>query len=261
MSISNERTCDRPRDMRASPQCGQSLMPFGAIEPHRQCAGASKVELYEMARFLAGVSHDILAPVTRMKLRIETSQPFLGMEKFQRDLDEIELLIKESLRLAQSGHRPHASATQLDLEIFIEGLARDYQETGRAVTASGAIVGMVATRPLLLRRILTNLIDNALKYAGSAQIAIESDGSDRVLINVLDSGEGIPEQHLAEIVRPFVQLTERAQTDAAGVGLGLAIARELSQALSGSLSLRNRVSGGLAAVLCIPRELTSATPD
>ncbi|WP_395456436.1 ATP-binding protein [Azospirillum melinis] len=126
-------------------------------------------------------------------------------------------------------------------------LAFDYQDMGKPVTVHGISGAVLTTRPHALRRILTNLIDNALKFAGEAEITVPRDGAGRIGIAVRVTGPGIPEHQLTAVLQPFYRLEQSRNRDSGGTGLGLAIAHQLALAIGGSLPLRNRQAGGLCA--------------
>ena len=107
----------------------------------------------------------------------------------------------------------------------------------------------MATRPQALRRILGNLIDNALKYAGAAELSVEHGGGNSIRITVQDRGPGIPESALESVMQPFYRLEGSRSRDTGGAGLGLAIAQQLTQSIGGALSIRNRPDGGLQATV------------
>ena len=105
----------------------------------------------------------------------------------------------------------------------------------------------MVTRPHALRRILTNLIDNALKFGGAAEVCIERDATGAITIKVLDRGPGIPAEQLEAVLQPFFRLEQSRNRGTGGTGLGLAIAQQLSYAIGATLKLSNREDGGLAA--------------
>ncbi|MNS97946.1 Alkaline phosphatase synthesis sensor protein PhoR [compost metagenome] len=137
----------------------------------------------------------------------------------------------------------------MDLDAFLDSLVCDYQDSGQAVSLDGSSGAMLETRPHALRRVLSNLIDNALKFGGSAQLVVHPDAQGRVRLQVLDDGPGIAEEELAEVFKPFYRVESSRNRSTGGTGLGLAIAQQLSQALGGRLTLRNRDGGGLCAQL------------
>jgi signal transduction histidine kinase len=206
--------------------------------------------LEERVQILAAISHDLQTPITRMKLRAEMAEDSVDRDKLVQDLGEVERLVKEGVAYARSAHGNHEKATRVDLASFIESLAYDYQDTGKAVTGGELGDGAIVTRPHALRRILTNLIDNALKFAGSAEIEVQrQDGT--VFIRVLDRGPGIPDSELEAVLQPFFRLEQSRNRDTGGTGLGLAIAQQLATAIGATLTLRNRDGGGLVAEIAL----------
>ncbi|ACP21713.1 osmolarity sensor protein EnvZ (plasmid) [Sinorhizobium fredii NGR234] len=206
--------------------------------------------LEERVQILAAISHDLQTPITRMKLRAEMAEDSVDKDKLVQDLGEVERLVKEGVAYARSAHGKEENASRVDLASFIESLACDYQDTGKAVTIGELSDGAIVTRPHALRRVLTNLIDNALKFAGGAEIEVQRhDGT--VLITVLDRGPGIPDGQLQAVLQPFFRLEQSRNRDTGGTGLGLAIALQLATAIGATLTLRNRDGGGLAAEIAL----------
>lgn len=206
-------------------------------------------ELDRSTQLLANMSHDLLTPITRMKLHAETVSAPAVRQKLFSDLDEMEALVREVLDYAGSTRRATARCVELDLTAFVNSVACDYQDMHKDVVPVAPVAAVVRTRPPLLRRILTNLVDNALKFAGAAEIVLETRHETHVSIAVLDRGPGIPPEKLAVAIRPFFRL---ARGTTPGLGLGLAIAENLAGALNGSLALHNRAGGGLRAEMRLP---------
>ncbi|MHA7680605.1 sensor histidine kinase [Cupriavidus sp. PET2-C1] len=202
----------------------------------------------ERVQILAAISHDLQTPITRMKLRAELAEDSEEKRKMVQDLAEIERLVQEGLAYARATHGDGEKPSRIDLGSFIESLAYDYQDTGKAVTIEQNVGGAIVTRPHALRRILTNLIDNAIKFGGAAELRVDRE-RDTVIIEVLDRGTGIPEDKLEAVLQPFVRLEGSRSRETGGSGLGLAIAQQLAVAIGGSLKLRNREGGGLAAIV------------
>ncbi|MBS7544190.1 ATP-binding protein [Ancylobacter oerskovii] len=205
--------------------------------------------LQERVQILAAISHDLQTPITRMKLRAEMSEDGLEKDKLIADLSEIERLVREGVAYARSAHGHQERPARVDIGSFVESLAFDYQDTGKPVSCEGIAGVVVTTRPHALRRILTNLVDNALKFAGTAQIEVRRNPEGIVVITVADEGPGIPPDQIEAVLQPFYRLEQSRNRDTGGTGLGLAIAQQLAQAIGGGLALRNRPEGGLAAEL------------
>lgn len=207
--------------------------------------------LEERVQILAAISHDLQTPITRMRLRADMADDTPERDKLVRDLAEIERLVQDGIAYARSAHSSGEKATRIDLSSFIDSIAYDYQDIGKAVRVSGVVSGTVATKPHALRRILANFVDNALKYAGSAEINVARDDG-RTVIAVLDRGPGIPDDRLEAAMKPFFRLEGSRNRETGGAGLGLAIAQQLAASIGGAVRLCNRPGGGLAAEIVLP---------
>lgn len=205
--------------------------------------------LKERMQLLAAISHDLQTPITRMKLRAEFMADSAEKDKLGNDLNEIEHLVREGVAYARSVHGAAEASCRVNLDSFLDSLVFDYQDTGQEVSLRGKNGAVIETRPHALRRIMVNLVDNALKYAGTAEVEIADKAGAGVSISVLDRGPGIAEDVLAEVTKPFYRVESSRNRSTGGTGLGLAIAQQLAVAIGGSLSLRNREGGGLCVTL------------
>jgi signal transduction histidine kinase len=208
--------------------------------------------LKERLHILASISHDLQTPITRMRLRAESIEVGVERDRILEDLREMEHLVREGVAYARSAHGGDEAPVRIDPAAFIESLVFDYQDVGQAVTLTGCIHGVAVVRPRALRRVLGNLVDNAVKYGGSAEVGVYRDERDGLCITVSDRGPGIPEDELEEVLQPFYRLEASRNRDTGGAGLGLAIATQLMRAIGGNLSLTNREGGGLVATVMLP---------
>lgn len=206
----------------------------------------------ERVRILAAISHDLQTPITRMRLRVDLMDDDAQQPRLRADLDELQSLVKDGIGYARALHGEREAARAIDLDAQLDSLVLDYRDAGSAVSLSGRVGTPVQTRPKALRRIVGNLVDNALKFAGSAAIAVGRDSAGAVLVRVLDDGPGIPADQLDAVFEPFFRLEGSRNRDTGGTGLGLAIARQLAGSLGGTLTLHNREEGGLEARLTLP---------
>jgi signal transduction histidine kinase len=206
-------------------------------------------------RILAAISHDLQTPITRMRLRLDLMDD-PQWKRFDADLLQMQDLVREGLGYARAMHGKPEPVCLINLDRLVDSIAFDYRDDGAAVQWRGEIGTPVQTRPRALRRILCNLVDNALKYAGDAEIVLGYDEQRRVTIRVLDHGAGIPSAMLEAVFEPFYRLERPGNQDTAGNGLGLAIARQLATTLPARLTLHNRTVGGLEARLTLlaPRD-------
>ncbi|MBV4495814.1 HAMP domain-containing protein [Pseudomonas sp. SWRI12] len=205
--------------------------------------------LKERMQLLAAISHDLQTPITRMKLRAEFMDEGIERDKLWSDLSEMEHLVREGVAYARSIHGATEASCRISLDAFLDSLVFDYQDTGKDVQLSGKNAAVIDTRPHALRRVLINLVDNALKFGGAAQIHVQPADNGQLAIQVLDRGPGISEQELAEVLKPFYRVESSRNRETGGTGLGLAIAQQLAIAMGGSLTLSNRDGGGLCAEL------------
>ena len=207
--------------------------------------------LKERMQLLAAISHDLQTPITRMKLRAEFMDDSSEKDKLWNDLGEMEHLVREGVAYARSVHGATEESRRTDLDSFLDSLVFDYQDMGKDVQLSGKSGAVIDTRPHALRRVLVNLTDNALKFAGAAELWVETKNGN-LSVKVMDRGPGIAEEELAHVMEPFYRVENSRNRSTGGTGLGLAIAQQLALAIGGSLSLSQREGGGLCAELKLP---------
>jgi signal transduction histidine kinase len=209
--------------------------------------------LKERMQLLAAISHDLQTPITRMKLRAEFMDDSSEKDKLWNDLGEMEHLVREGVAYARSIHGATEESRRTDLDSFLDSLVFDYQDMGKDVQLDGKSAAVINTRPHALRRALVNLIDNALKFTGAAELWVETQADGGLSVKVMDRGPGIAEEQLAQVMEPFYRVENSRNRSTGGTGLGLAIAQQLAIAIGGSLKLSNREGGGLCAELKLPK--------
>lgn len=202
-------------------------------------------------RVLSAMSHDLRTPLTRLKLRAESLDDETLRDRFNADLDEMNRMVGGALDLFRGLNRDEP-LEQVRLEDLALRVKEEFAELGADVAVSGSTGAPVGVRRDALKRCLTNLVANAVKYGVRAEVAIEDAGS-QVVVRVRDEGPGIPDEMLERVFEPFFRLEGSRNADTGGTGLGLGIARDVAQAHGGSLVLRNRPPRGLEAVLTLPR--------
>jgi len=204
----------------------------------------------DRALILAGISHDLRTPLTRLRMGIEMSANEALREGMIADVEEMDKTIGQFLDFARSdgGETPQ----QTDLSALLDEIAAQYQRRGFAVTFTPLAVSSTpiisSVRVQALRRAINNLIDNALRYAGSEQpVELLLTRHGKMLgIEVHDRGPGIPADETERMKRPFTRL-EAARSNTAGAGLGLAIVDRIARLHGGRLELAARPGGGLIA--------------
>lgn len=202
--------------------------------------------LTERSQLFSAISHDLRTPITRLRLRVELLEDEQVQAKFNRDLDELEMLVKGALQCVKDTDI-HENIEPIDLNQVLECLVEPYLASGQ-VTVTGRAEAAYPGKPLALRRCIGNLIDNALKYGERAHLRM-LDGEDGFVLHVDDEGPGVPAQRLEQVFEPHFRLAGTQQ----GYGLGLGIARNIAHSHGGEVSLRNLREGGLRVTLSLPR--------
>jgi protein-histidine pros-kinase len=207
-------------------------------------------QIAERSRFLAAVSHDLRTPLTRLRLRTEKVIDPQLKSQIREDVDEMAAMIDAALDYLRGTGQPETPCL-LDITALATSMAEDAQERGEMVTVSGH-AAPIRLQPGAMRRCLNNLMENALRYGGRADVTLE-DAADRVTISIHDAGPGIPEDKLEAVFAPFFRLEDSRNRNTGGIGLGLSIARDIAQQQGGSLVLSNAPEGGLIATLTLQR--------
>ncbi|HEY2807158.1 MAG TPA: HAMP domain-containing sensor histidine kinase [Steroidobacteraceae bacterium] len=202
------------------------------------------------SRVLAAMSHDLKTPLTRLRLQVEALDNPPMEERIGHELDEMEAMVHEALSLFR-GLDEGAPATAVDMNALLGRIRTEFADMRQHVSVSGQVLLPFVGKPHALKRCLTNLIVNAIKFGGRAEVVIE-DGA-QLVIRVRDNGPGIPAAELERVFEPFYRVESSRNRDSGGTGLGLTIARDIAQAHGGALTVHNRATGGLEAVLILPR--------
>lgn len=211
----------------------------------------------ERVEILAAISHDLQTPITRMRLRTELMDNERDQAKFRQDLDAMHTLVREGVTYARTLHGATEPPCRIDADALFESMTADYEDVGQPVPIEGRAGAPIVTRPHALRRILMNLIDNALKFGSEVRLRVHAE-PDRLTVSVLDNGPGIPPAELEAVLQPFYRVEGSRNRGTGGTGLGLAIAHQLAMAMGAELTLHNRAEGGLEARLTMSTR--TATP-
>ena len=229
--------------------------PEGATEIRRAAAAFERMRgrinnaLTQRTEMLAGVSHDLRTPLTRMKLQLEMLGDARGVEDLKEDLREMEVMVEEFLAFARGEGTEEAVESNLD-EI-VSTVARSAAADGRDVVAKTDGDMKILIRPNAIRRCITNLVVNAVTHATAVEIGASRRGT-LVEITVDDDGPGIPEEEREAVFKPFYRLDPSRNPGTGGTGLGLSIARDLARGSGGEVTLEDSPLGGLRATIKLP---------
>jgi len=237
----------------------QPPLPIQGPQEVRQASSAFNTmqqriqqQIRERSEMMAAVSHDLKTPITRMRLRSEfVDNPALA-DKFRQDLEDMEKMVQTALDFMR-GTDHHETPVHIDILALLESLQDDYQDQGQTVHLIKQPVMNYSGHLLALKRVLTNLLDNALSYGKTATVRCE-DSTEMLVIIIDDDGPGVTDDQLKHLFDPFYRAEGSRNRATGGTGLGLGIARQLVTAHGGTLTLANRAEGGLSARIVLPRK-------
>ncbi|MBK8909493.1 MAG: HAMP domain-containing protein [Rhodospirillales bacterium] len=240
------------RDVKAPP-----LAETGPVEIRQAVRAFNEMQqrlrrlIETRTRMLAAISHDLKTPITLLRLRAEAIADEVEKRKIVAALDEMETMIASTLAFARADAEQEERRV-VDLPSLLASICDDMADAGRPVMFEERAPLKYPCRPLALKRAVTNVIDNAVKYGGSAHVQLRERGH-RLEIVVDDAGPGIPEAELEEVFAPFYRLERSRCRETGGAGLGLSLARAVAHAHGGEVTLANRPEGGLRATIQLPQ--------
>ncbi len=232
-----------------------SFKPEGAQEV-RQAATAFiamrdriQRQITQRTDMLAGVSHDLRTPLTRMKLQLAMIENNEGAEDLKKDIADMERMLEAYLAFAR-GEVDEAPKT-IDIAAMLSDVVGLAKRNGTVIDlhTEGRLPALV--RPNAIRRCLTNLVENAGRYAENVAVRAGLRG-EAIEVTIDDDGPGVPEEMREEVFRPFFRLEDSRNPVTGGVGLGLTVARDLVRGHGGDIALASSPAGGLRAKLTLP---------
>lgn len=203
---------------------------------------------------LAGVSHDLRTPIARMVMALEllreSRDPAL-IDRISRYLNDMNGLIGQFLQFARA--QQPAVSEPTDLATILDQWTSEYRDSAAAVQRSGLSECAVQLPVLDFKRVVTNLVDNAIRYSESQPVEIWlGNQNSNIVVEIRDRGPGIPDEKKALVFRPFFRLDASRQPDQGGIGLGLAIAQEIARIHKWKIKLLDREGGGTIAQIVLP---------
>lgn len=217
-----------------------------AASVFNRMAARLREQFEQRGLMVAAISHDLRTPLTRMRLRLETEPvPPPLRDRCVQDIGEMNALIDGVLEVFRPPEA-HGEWPRIDLAAVAQAAVDDLAETGAAVSFDGG-PAVVRADAVALRRIVDNLVGNALRYAGSARVSVAVEPGGAAVLRIDDDGPGIPDEELERVMQPFRRLEGSRNRLTGGVGLGLYIAGELCRRQQAALRLMNRPEGGLRA--------------
>ncbi|WP_283130864.1 ATP-binding protein [Enterovibrio norvegicus] len=203
--------------------------------------------MHDREKLFGSISHDLKTPITRLRLRAELIDNEVQAAKINKDLDELEIMVKGALQTVKDTDI-HENVTNIDVLNILNSVAEVHNPQRQRVFIRGAQNLPFSCKPLAFKRCLTNLIDNSVKYGDEVTVYVQ-DSEKSLDITLIDNGPGIPEEHLKKVFDPYFRL----HTDVHGTGLGLGIAKNIIRAHGGEIILSNRQNGGLQIDIAFPK--------
>ena len=201
------------------------------------------------ALLVAAISHDLRTPLTRIRMRLEASEGDPLTARSIADIHEMDDLIESALEVFRGAGAHDEPAETTDVHALVQAIVDDLADLGQPVSVRG-LPAPALVQTTALRRVVSNLVNNALRYGKTASVSVQPQG-DAVHVVIEDEGPGIPEAQLDAVMKPFYRLDTSRNRLTGGSGLGLYIARDLIARQGGALTLANRPEGGLRATIAL----------
>jgi signal transduction histidine kinase len=237
-----------PLNVRGSSEVGAAMAAFNLMQERLQRYVANRTTM------VAAIAHDLRTPLTRLRFRIEAAPEELRA-KLAADIDEMEAMVSGTLAFVQDATR-QVERTKLEVSSLVETVMDEAAETGADAAVERAERAVVDGDPIALKRLVTNLVDNALKFGSRARGRVFAEAG-MAVVEVDDDGPGVPEGEIERAFEPFQRLEGSRSRETGGAGLGLAVVRAIARGHGGEVILLNRVEGGLRARVTLPLALRS----
>lgn len=204
---------------------------------------------------IAAIAHDLRTPLTRLRFRIEAAPEDIRV-KLASDIDQMEAMVSATLAFVRDASKPR-ERVKLEITSLVETIMDEAAETGAdsAAEASGRVI--VDGDPVALRRLITNLVDNALKFGSAARGRVFTENG-MAVVEIEDNGPGIADDQIERAFEPFHRLETSRNRDTGGIGLGLAVVRAIARGHGGDVSLKTRAEGGLRAQVRLPLSVSAS---
>ncbi len=237
-----------PIDIRGSAEVASAVKAFNQMQDRLR----SYVEY--RTSMIAAIAHDLRTPLTRLRFRIEATPDEL-QAKLARDIDEMEAMISATLAFVQDATRPR-ERKKLEISSLVETVMDEAALTGADAAVECADKVVIDGDPIALKRLVANLVDNALKFGSQARGRVFTENG-MAIVEVEDNGPGVPEDQVERAFEPFHRLESSRSRDTGGIGLGLAVVRAIARSHGGDVFLQNRTGGGLRARVMLPLGVTT----
>ena len=233
----------------------QPLKPKGPAELRAAVSAFNQMQdrlrryVDDRTAMIGAVAHDLRTPLTRLRFRVESVQEPLR-SKMTNDLEQMDAMIAATMAFVRDATKG-GERRRLELSSLVQSIADEMADTGHDVTAERRGPVVIDGDPIALRRLVTNLLDNAVKFGGRARARVYTEDSS-VVIEVDDDGPGVAASDKERVFEPFYRGEPSRSRETGGAGLGLAVVRSVARAHGGDAALENRPGGGLRARARLP---------
>jgi len=232
-----------PLPLRGSAEVSSAAAAFNEMQ------GRLRKYIDERTGMLGAIAHDLRTPLTRVRFRVEgIAEPL--RTKLINDIDQMEAMVASTLSFIHDTSQPH-DRRKLEVASLVETVMDEASLTGADAAVESAERVVVDGDPLALKRLLVNLVDNALKFGSTARARVTTEG-DLAVIEVDDDGPGVPQSEIDRVFEPFHRVEVSRSRETGGIGLGLSVVRAVARGHGGDVVLTNRPSGGLSARVTLP---------
>lgn len=233
-----------PIAMQGTPEMRVVIASFNEMQ------GRIQRLIIDRTQMLAAISHDLRTPITRLQLRIEALKGTPQFAPAEQDIQEMQHMITSILAFAQD-HVRTEQMERFDLCALLDNICNEFVDVGRDVNFKSVMTRLpYFGRMTALKRALSNLIENAVKYGDAAVVTLESQ-RDHINIKIQDRGPGIPESEMEKVFTPFYRIDPARSPEKSGSGLGMAVARDIIRAHGGDIKLHNIDGGGLIVIVTL----------
>lgn len=248
---------ERVSDFSKEPGRVVELAETGPADTRRLIAAHNRMEsriaalLDEKDVMLGAIGHDLKTPLAALRVRIESVPDVHQREKMADSIEDITATLDDILSLARVGRSGALDTESVDIGTLAIGVVEEFEDLGENVTIVDPPRIVARVQVTWIKRALRNLVSNAVRYGGGAEISVLRDNRFTVL-RVEDRGPGIPTDRIGEMMEPFTRGEASRNRATGGAGLGLTLARAIAEQHGGELVLTNRDGGGLRAEIRLP---------
>ncbi len=237
-----------PLDITGSAEVASAVGAFNQMQ--------QRLRLYvdDRTSMIGAIAHDLRTPLTRLRFRID-AVPEPLRSKLEADIDQMEAMVASTLSFVRDAATTR-DRRKLELASLVETVMDDAALTGAHAAVERADRVIVDGDPVALKRLVANLVDNALKYGVSARARVFSE-RDMAVIEIDDDGPGMPDSETERVFEPFHRLETSRSRQTGGIGLGLAVVRAVARSHGGDVVLLNRGQGGLSARVTLPLAMSA----